>query len=192
MNKAVFLDRDGTINKEVNYLYKPDDFVFIPGTIQAIKVFHELGYKVIVITNQAGVARGYYTETDVKALHEYLDNLLAAEATYIDAYYYCPHHLDGIVDDYKKECRCRKPGIGMIKKAAKEFEINLGESIIVGDKEIDILTGKKSEIGKCVLVRSGHLIEKTTIADLVYENLYDFAIDLKEISDSSMGRSAET
>ena len=180
VNKAVFLDRDGTINKEVNYLYKPDDFVFIPGTIQAIKVFHELGYKVIVITNQAGVARGYYTEMDVKVLHEYLDDLLAAEATYIDAYYYCPHHLDGTVEDYKRECKCRKPGIGMIKEAARDFDINLGESIIVGDKEIDILAGKKSGIGKCVLVRSGHVIGEKTSADIIYDDLYDVALDLQK------------
>lgn len=181
VNKAVFLDRDGTINVEVNYLYKAEDFVLISGTVQAIKVFHKLGYKVIVITNQAGVARGYYTEADVKVLHDYLDKLLAVEDTYIDAYYYCPHHLEGIVEEYKKECKCRKPGIGMIKQAIRDFEINLNESIIVGDKEIDILTGKNSGVGKCVLVRSGHSVEeKTTIADIIYDDLYNFAIDLQK------------
>lgn len=180
MNKAVFLDRDGTINKEVNYLYRPEDFVFIPGAVEAIKTFRRLGYKVIVITNQAGVARGYYKEEDVKALHQFLDNLLADEGTRIDAYYYCPHHPDGIVEEYKGECSCRKPKTGMIIHATKDFDIDLSNSIIIGDKEIDVQTGKKSGIGKCILVRSGHSTEeKNTVADAIYDNLFDFAKALK-------------
>lgn len=176
MNKAVFLDRDGTINKEVNYLHRPEDFVFIPGAVEAIKIFRRLGYKVIVITNQAGVARGYYKEGDVKALHQFLDNLLADEGTSIDAYYYCPHHPDGILEEYEGECSCRKPKTGMIIHATKDFDIDLSNSIIIGDKEIDVQTGKNSGIGKCVLVRSGHPTEeKNTVADATYDNLLDFA-----------------
>ncbi|NLK96423.1 MAG: D-glycero-beta-D-manno-heptose 1,7-bisphosphate 7-phosphatase [Clostridiales bacterium] len=176
MNKVVFLDRDGTINKEVNYLYKKEELIFIPKTVEAIKIFHELGYKIIVVTNQAGVARGYYKEKDVEILHEYIDKLLIAEGTYIDAYYYCPHHPDGIVERYKKKCNCRKPNHGMIDQAVKDFDINLGESIIVGDKEIDVTTGKNAGIGKCVLVRSGHMVDEVnTVADSIYDSLYDFA-----------------
>lgn len=173
------MDRDGTINKEVNYLYKPDDFVFVPGTVEAIKILHKLGYKVIVITNQAGVARGYYDEKDIKMLHKYIDALLEKEGTYINAYYYCPHHPEGLVENYSMECKCRKPQIGLIKKAVEEFKIDLSKSIIIGDKEIDILTGKNAGIGKSVLVKSGHPAdEKDTLADLVYDDLYDFAIEL--------------
>jgi len=180
LNKAVFLDRDGTINKEVNYLYKPEEFVFIPGAVDAIKIFRKFGYKIIVITNQAGVARGYYKEIDIKALHKYIDNILKADDTYIDAYYYCPHHPEGIIKDYKKVCECRKPGIGMIKQAAISFDIDLSKSIIIGDKEIDVQTGKNAGIGKCVLVRSGHpLDENNTVADAIYDNLLDFAKILK-------------
>lgn len=181
MNKAVFLDRDGTINKEVNYLYRKEDFNFIPKTIEAIKIFHELGYKVIVITNQAGVARGYYKEQDIEILHRYVDKLLIAENTYIDAYYYCPHHPEGSVERYKIKCNCRKPNNGMIYHAVKDFNIDLRESIIIGDKEIDIQTGKSAGIGKCVLVRSGHIVDEfNTVADSIYDSLYNFAIKLKK------------
>jgi D-glycero-D-manno-heptose 1,7-bisphosphate phosphatase len=190
MSKTVFLDRDGTINKEVNYLYKPEDFVFIPGTIEAIKTFHELGYKVIVITNQAGVARGYYNESDIKILHNYIDMLLKKEGTYIDAYYYCPHHPHGSIDKYSIICNCRKPNIGMIEQAAADFGINLAESIMIGDKEIDIQTGKNAGIGKCIIVRSGHPIaEDKTKADMIYETIYDFSIELRrQNSNKPMGR----
>ncbi len=176
MNKAIFLDRDGTINKEINYLYRPEDFMFINGTVEAIRIFHELGYIVIVITNQAGVAKGYYTENDIMILHNYIDKLLANSDTYIDKYYYCPHHIDGIINTYKIKCDCRKPSTGMIDKAVADYNINLKNSIIIGDKEIDIEVGKKAGISKCVLVRSGHNInESETKADCIYDNIYDFA-----------------
>ena len=180
MNKAVFLDRDGTINKEVNYLYRKEDFIFIPKTIEAIKIFHELGYKVIVITNQSGVARGYYKEEDIENLHRYIDEVLTFKNTYIDAYYYCPHHPDGSVERYKIKCNCRKPSHGMIDQALVDFDIDLKQSVIVGDKEIDVQTGKNSGIGKCILVKSGHIVDEVnTFADSVYDSLYDFANDLK-------------
>lgn len=181
MKRAVFLDRDGTINKEVNYLYKKEDFIFIPKTIEAIRIFHELEYKVIVITNQAGVARGYYKKQDVEMLHRYIDKLLISENTYIDAYYYCPHHPEGNVEKYKIKCNCRKPNHGMIDQAVKDFDIDLSKSIIVGDKEIDVKTGKNAGIGKCVLVRSGHIVDEiNTVADSIYDSLYDFAQRLEK------------
>jgi D-alpha,beta-D-heptose 1,7-bisphosphate phosphatase (EC 3.1.3.-) len=176
MNKAVFLDRDGTINIEKNYLYKVEDFVFIRGTVEAIKIFHNLGYIVIVITNQAGVARGYYTESDVKELHNYIDAELIKNGTYVDAYYYCPHHPEGIAVEYAVECECRKPNTGMIEQAVKDFNINLKESFIIGDKEIDIQTGKNAGMKMSILVRSGHNInEANTEADEIYDDLLGFA-----------------
>lgn len=175
-NKAVFLDRDGTINVEVNYLFRPQDFRFIPGCVEAIKTFHELDYKVIVVTNQAGVARGYYTERDVNILHEYVDRLLNAQGTWVDAYYYCPHHEEGIIPAYSVGCKCRKPKTGMIERAAKDFNLDLSASMIVGDKEIDVLTGKNASIGHKILVRSGHIInEGNTVADKAYDDLISFA-----------------
>jgi D-glycero-D-manno-heptose 1,7-bisphosphate phosphatase len=176
MSKAIFLDRDGTINIERNYLYKSEDFVLIKGTIEAIRIFRTLGYKIIVITNQAGVARGYYSESDVEKLHNYIDDELKKEGTSVDAYYYCPHHLEGIVTKYAVECECRKPKTGMIEKAATDFNINLADSIIVGDKEIDVQTGKKAGIKYSILVRSGHPVdESSTLADEVHDDLISFA-----------------
>lgn len=183
MDKVIFLDRDGTINEEVNYLFRPEEFRFILKTVEAIKIFRQLGYKVIVITNQAGVAKGYYKEEHIGILHKYIDDLLKEEDTNIDGYYYCPHHPEGTVDGYKKGCMCRKPNIGMIEKASKDFSIDLSESIIVGDKEIDVQTGKNAGIGTCILVKSGHKIdEENTVADGIYDNLYEFAMKLKENS----------
>lgn len=176
MNKAVFLDRDGTVNIEKNYLFKAADFIFIKGTVEAINIFHDLGYKVIVISNQAGVARGYYSENDVKELHHFIDAELKKGDEYIDGYYYCPHHPEGVIVKYAGECKCRKPKTGMIEQAAADFDINLKESIIVGDKEIDILTGKNAGIKLSVLVRSGYPIdEANTAADAVFDDLLSFA-----------------
>lgn len=202
--KAIFLDRDGTINKEVNYLYKPSDLFFIPGAIEAIKILHDLGYLVIVITNQSGVARGYYTEDDIVTLHRYIDEKLKKIITkdvgyseeeikkygsenryYINAYYYCPHHPNGTVERYAVTCNCRKPDTGMIDRAIEEFKekgisIDLLQSFIVGDKEIDVQTGKNSGIGKSILLRSGHKIDETnTVADMIYDDLFTFAQNLK-------------
>lgn len=180
-DKAVFLDRDGTINKEVNYLYRKDDFEFIPSAPEAIKLFHDLGYKVIVITNQAGVARGFYGENDVKILHDYIDYLLDREGTYIDAYYYCPHHPEGIVNNYSFYCNCRKPQIGMIEKVLKDYDIDLVNSIFIGDKEIDIQTGKSAGVGRCFLVKSGHLVdEENTEADALFNDIFEIAVYLNK------------
>lgn len=181
VKKAVFLDRDGTINIETNYLYKVEEFIFIEGAAEAIKIFHDLGYTVIVITNQAGVARGYYSESDIEKLHDYIDTELQKKGTYIDAYYYCPHHPKGVVKEYAIICNCRKPKTGMIERAALEWNIELGESIIVGDKEIDVQTGKNAGIKRSVLVRSGHsIVEFDTVAGEIYDDLINFAQTLKK------------
>ena len=184
IKKVIFLDRDGTVNKEVNYLYKISDFEFIPGTIEAIKTFHDLGYLVIILTNQAGVARGYFSEKDIKSLHDFIDKKLSEGNTYIDAYYYCPHHPDGALAKYKKVCNCRKPNTGMLEIAVSDLEkkgytINLSESIIIGDKEIDVKTGINFGIGRCILVKSGHKLKENEFENFeIYNNLLDFANNL--------------
>lgn len=213
--KAIFLDRDGTINKEVEYLYKPSDFEFIPGVKEALKVFHELGYLVIVITNQSGVARGYYKEDDILKLHNFINEQLMIQsikinekndskmeqvynkAYLIDAFYYCPHHPHGYLEKYAHECQCRKPNTGMIKNALLDFKmrginIELSESFIVGDKETDIETGKNICIKKTVLVRSGHQIdENNTNADLIFNNLFDFSQYLLNSSNNNAKHNQE-
>ena len=111
MDKVVFLDRDGTINEEVHYLYRPEDFKFLPGVPEALKMLTDSGYKLVVVTNQAGVARGYYSEADVVKLHGYVNQLLKPYGTGIHGFYYCPHHPEHGKGRYKTACGCRKPGI---------------------------------------------------------------------------------
>ncbi|MCL2260340.1 MAG: D-glycero-beta-D-manno-heptose 1,7-bisphosphate 7-phosphatase [Fibromonadales bacterium] len=141
MNKAVFLDRDGTINVDKHYVYKIEDFEFINGVPQAIKSLNKNGYKVIVISNQSGIARGFYTIADVEKLHKYMDSELAKINAKIDAYYICPHH-----PDFSGECECRKPKTGLIKQAIKNFDIDISQSYLVGDKEIDMECGNNAGI----------------------------------------------
>ena len=134
LNKVVFLDRDGTLNEEVNYLHKPEDMKLLPGVPQALKKLKDAGYKLIVVTNQAGVARGYYTEEDVKILHQYMNQLLEKEGAEIDAFYYCPHHPVHGIGAYKKVCNCRKPGTGMFEMAEKDFPVDRAASYMIGTR----------------------------------------------------------
>lgn len=132
---AVFLDRDGTMNKDVPYCSRPEDFHLFPGTARAARLLNEHGYKVIVITNQSGIARGYFTEEMLGLIHQEMLNQLAKENARIDGIYYCPHHPDD-------NCECRKPKPKMILQAAAEHDIDLKRSFMVGDKPLDIALGQ--------------------------------------------------
>lgn len=155
--KVIFLDRDGTLNEEVHYLHKPEDLKLLPGVEQAVRRFNEAGYQVVVVTNQAGVARGYYTEQDVIELHAYLNRILKEEGAHVDAFYYCPHHPEYGIGPYKTECRCRKPGIGMFEQAEQAFKdgINKEESYMIGDKLLDVEAGHRYGV-RSVLVGTGY------------------------------------
>ena len=176
---AAFLDRDGVINKEKHHLWKPEDYEFIDGAPQAMAQLREQGYLIIVITNQAGVAKGYYTEADVAVLHAYIIELLK-DTAFIDAFYYCPYHPRGLVEEYRADSRDRKPNPGMIERAVADFAkkgitIDLSRSLLVGDTEKDIDTGINAGIGRKILVRSGHLIpdESESKADEIVDSLAD-------------------
>lgn len=169
MDKVVFLDRDGTINVEKNYLYKTEDFEFIPGSEDAIRLLNRSGYKVIVVTNQAGVARGYYTEDDVVRLHAYINERLKENGAYIDKFIYCPHHPGKGIGEYKCECRCRKPGTGMFEQAAKLYDIDKTNSWMVGDNVGDINAGRNFGI-KTILVSTGY--GSTVMSD--HQAQYDY------------------
>ncbi|MDO4325973.1 MAG: HAD family hydrolase [bacterium] len=153
--KVVFLDRDGTINEEVNYLYRKEDLRLIEGVPQAIALLNQAGYEVIVVTNQAGVARGYYTEEDVKVLHEYLNEVLAKDHAHVDAFYYCPHHPVHGIGAYKVKCRCRKPDIGLLEQAEETGKIDREHSWMIGDKTSDTKAGIAYGI-KSILVGTGY------------------------------------
>ena len=152
---ALFLDRDGTINKEVNFLKDPSQLVLINGSAEAIREANELGLKVIVFTNQSGIARGYLTESDLELIHKKLNELLSKEGAKVDAYYYCPHHPTEGNGKYRVDCDCRKPKGGMLIKASKDFGIDLKNSFVVGDRCIDIKAGK-SVGAVTILVLTGY------------------------------------
>lgn len=185
MNKAVFLDRDGTINVEKNYLYKIDDFEFIEGVPEAIKMLNDAGYLVIVVTNQAGIARGYYKEEEMRKLHKHINNELKKYGAHIDAYYFCPHHPEHGIGDYKLDCNCRKPKSGMLEWASKEFNIDNGKCYIIGDKISDVQSGDGLNISG-ILVKSGYefneklIPAKYVIKDNLLESVKYIIRNLKE------------
>ena len=155
MEKIVFLDRDGTLNEEVHYLHRTEDLHILPGVPQALRMLKEAGFKLVVVTNQAGVARGYYTEEDVKALHRYMNRLLMEQGAAIDAFYYCPHHPEHGVGAYKVQCRCRKPDTGMFEMAGEQFQVDKEHSYMIGDKLLDTEAGRRFGV-EPVLVGTGY------------------------------------
>jgi D-glycero-D-manno-heptose 1,7-bisphosphate phosphatase len=140
-NKAVFLDRDGTINVEVQYMSRVEDFQFIPGVPWALKCLKNAGYLLVVVTNQSGIGRGLYDEAALDGIHSHMHADLANYGAAIDACYFCPHHPEHATGDYLKECGCRKPLPGMLQQAALDLDIDLAASFMVGDKIADVEAG---------------------------------------------------
>lgn len=155
MKKAVFLDRDGTINKEVDNLKDISQLRLLPNVAQAIRKFSQNHFLVIMITNQPVVARGWITEKQLEKIHLVLMARLGKKGARIDAIYYCPHHPNANLKKYKKNCPDRKPNIGLINKAAKDFNISLKDSFLIGDSTTDIKTANNADI-KNILVKTGY------------------------------------
>lgn len=174
--KTVFLDRDGTINVEKNYLYRPEEFEFIPKVPEAIARLNNAGYQVIVVSNQAGVARGYYSEDDVIKLHQYVNEQLSKYKAHIDVFYYCPHHPDAGIGKYKMKCHCRKPETGLFEKACEDFDVDIEDSWMIGDNIGDIKAGNNFHL-KTILVRTGYgsQLEKEGfhLFQYIADDLYD-------------------
>jgi D,D-heptose 1,7-bisphosphate phosphatase len=154
-NTAVFLDRDGTINEEVGYLDSLDKFKIIPCAYEAIRLINESGMKAVVISNQAGVARGLFTEDFVKKINKHLQAALCQKKAHIDNFYYCPHHPTEGIEPYLKVCNCRKPASGMLLQAAQDLNIDLTRSYLVGDRFRDMEAAKKVRV-KGILVKTGY------------------------------------
>ncbi|MBJ6723261.1 D-glycero-beta-D-manno-heptose 1,7-bisphosphate 7-phosphatase [Geomesophilobacter sediminis] len=153
--KAVFLDRDGTINVEVEYLSRVEDFQFIPGAPLAIKSLKEAGFLLVVVTNQSGIGRGYYDETALERVHRFMHEELEKFGVSIDACYFCPHHPEHGVGPYRIDCACRKPLPGMLLQAAHDLNIDLAASYMIGDKLADVKAGLKAGCSS-ILVQTGY------------------------------------
>ena len=159
---AAFFDRDGVLNVDHGYVYRPDQLEWIDGAREAVRLLNVAGYYVFVISNQSGIARGFYDEAAVKSFHAHMQEGLAAQGAHIDAFYFCPHHPEGTVKSLAVSCRCRKPAPGMLEQAAREWSIDLGASFLIGDKDDDVAAAKAFNI-RGVKFNSS----KDALADLV-------------------------
>ena len=174
--RAVFLDRDGTLIEEVGYLDRKERVELYPWTIDAIRALNRASFHVVLITNQSGVARGFFTEAVVEDVHQHLAALLESGGARVDAYYYCPHHPDGKVEQYAVRCDCRKPARGLVDRAVRELGVDPARSFVVGDRWLDIELARA--VGaRGVLVRTGYgLTEEARpreprAADAIVDNL---------------------
>ena len=135
---VAFLDRDGVLNVDHGYVHRPERLEWVAGAPEAVRLLNEAGIPVIVITNQSGVARGYFGETDVQQFHAHVQEQLRARGAHVDAFYYCPHHPQGTVAEFAIACDCRKPKPGMLERAARDFAIDRKRSFLIGDKDDDV------------------------------------------------------
>jgi D-glycero-D-manno-heptose 1,7-bisphosphate phosphatase len=150
--RALFLDRDGVVNEEVGYLHRTDEVRFVDGIFSLCRTAAGLGYRLIVVTNQAGIARGYYSEEDFEALMNFMRVKLSAEGVELDAVYYCPYHPEHGVGKYKREHEDRKPGTGMLRRGAREFGVELSESVLVGDRCSDVGAANAAGLRQAFLI----------------------------------------
>jgi D-glycero-D-manno-heptose 1,7-bisphosphate phosphatase len=151
-NRAVFLDRDGTINVEKGFVHREEDLEFVDGAAEALGCLNRAGYLVVVITNQSGVARGLYGEDDVHRLHRYMNAELGRRGAHVDRFYFCPHHPEAPDPAYRKDCECRKPNPGMVLRAMEELAIDRSPSYLIGDRLRDICAGKRAGVTS-ILIR---------------------------------------
>jgi D,D-heptose 1,7-bisphosphate phosphatase len=180
MTRAVFLDRDGTLIEEAGYLDRLERMVFFPFSVDAVRVLNRGGFKVVVITNQAGIARGIVRESFVAEAHRHIANRLAVGGATIDGFYYCPHYPDGVLEQYRQACDCRKPQPGLLRRAAADLDLDLARSFVVGDRWHDLAAGQA--VGaRGVLVRTGLGWKDEidphpgTTPDTIVDNLMDAA-----------------
>jgi D-glycero-D-manno-heptose 1,7-bisphosphate phosphatase len=180
MRRAVFLDRDGTLIEESGYLDRLERLVFFPFSVDAVRLLNRAGFAIVIVSNQAGIARGIVKEAFVEEAHRHIADRFEAGGATIDGFYYCPHYPTGVVEKYRQTCDCRKPQPGLLRRAAKDLDLDLGRSFIVGDRWHDLAAGQA--VGaRGVLVRTGlgHKDETApdpgTVPAAVVDNVMDAA-----------------
>lgn len=176
-NKAIFLDRDGTINVDKGYLYKIEDFEYIEGAVDTLKWLNDSGFILVIITNQSGIARGFYTEEDYKRLDTWLKNDLGKKGIKIAASYYCPHLPEATIEKYRCECNCRKPNIGLFLKAKNDLDIDMDNSFAIGDKMRDLEICKHSKVRGILL--SKEKVETDCIVCSNWQEIKEYIDDNK-------------
>ncbi|MEZ9526848.1 D-glycero-beta-D-manno-heptose 1,7-bisphosphate 7-phosphatase [Enterovibrio norvegicus] len=182
-NPAVFIDRDGVINVDHGYISKVDDFEYIDGVFDACRALKEMGYLLVLVTNQSGIARGYYTEDDFLTLTEWMDWNFADNGVDFDGIYYCPHHPEHGDETYKKDCDCRKPKPGMLLDASQFLKIDMDKSVMIGDKADDMRAAEAAGVATKILVRTGKQVseEGEALATAVLNSIADVPAYLKEM-----------
>ena len=177
MRRAVFLDRDGTLLEEAGYLDRLERLVFFPYSIDAVRLLNRAGFTVVVVTNQAGIARSIFKESFVAEAHRHITERVNAGGAQIDAFYYCPHHPDAVVESLRKQCECRKPRPGMLRQAAEDHDLDLARSFVIGDRWHDLQSG--AAVGATgVLVRTGYgRTEEASPRDVTAAAISDNLID---------------
>lgn len=186
MNRAVFLDRDGTINVEKNYLHRIDDFEFLPGAIVGMSMLYDAGYMLIVITNQSGIGRGYYCEEDFLKLNSWMVGELKKKGMDISNTYYCPHLPDAKIERYRKICNCRKPALGLYEQAIREFDIDIDHSYVIGDKIRDCSICEKTGCKGFLIGRNENPVIIDAVKSAQYRNV-EYEADLLCAAKKIMG-----
>lgn len=174
MNKALFLDRDGVINIDHGYTYKTSEFNMLDGVIEGLHAIAHLEYKIFIVTNQSGIARGLFEVADLQNFMDYLISILAKNGIQISDYFFCPHHIDGTIPFYAKKCSCRKPEPGMFHDAEKKYNLDLSQSILIGDKETDIMAGQNAGLTTNILIGQPHELGDSN-ATIIVRNLIEAA-----------------
>lgn len=172
MIKAIFLDRDGVINEDNGYTHKIDDFKLLEGVIQGLQALRDLDYEIIIITNQAGIARGFFSINDFHIFMNHIINTLHKNNIQVLDYFFCPHHPEGKIESYAIKCNCRKPDIGMLEEAKEKYKIDFSKSIIIGDKESDILAGKNAGLLSDILI-SNYSLAQNSQASYIAKDLVE-------------------
>jgi D-glycero-D-manno-heptose 1,7-bisphosphate phosphatase len=189
--RAVFLDRDGTINEDVGYPNRWDQIKIYPWSVDAVRRLNAAGFAVLIVTNQSGVGRGYYTEDELGAIHDQLVSVFAAAGARIDGIYYCPHYPLSAEPRFRRDCLCRKPGPGMGLRAAADFDLDLARSYMVGDKAEDILFARSAGATP-VLVLTGYGLEARKKLEAAGIAPAAVTADLGEAADWILGRDRAT